>query len=317
MNLKIIKFGIIALLVSLGQAGEFQKVGTTGFVFLELPVTARYMSMGESGISMPFSAVEGLFVNPALITFSEQKTAAIISYSEWYVETSHQALGIVRDLGSIGTIGLQVVYFDFGEMQRTRNPGINDYGSYVNLGTFTASAYSLGFSYAKKLTDNFSFGTTVKYVRETIDVYFADNFITDIGFIYFTGYKGLRIGTFLQNFGLESVYADEKFRMPQQLKMGISGEIWGNYQSPYHLTLITEAIHPSNARERIHTGAELMISGALLIRGGYKFGYDEENWTAGIGLKFEYVAKQFNLVLGYMPHKHLGSTYRYSLSMEL
>jgi len=40
-------------------AEEFQKTGTTGFTFLNLPVSARYAAMGETGISMPNGQADG------------------------------------------------------------------------------------------------------------------------------------------------------------------------------------------------------------------------------------------------------------------
>jgi hypothetical protein len=46
------------------HAQDFQKIATTGFVFLELPVTARSVAKGETGITMTDAAAEGLFNNP-------------------------------------------------------------------------------------------------------------------------------------------------------------------------------------------------------------------------------------------------------------
>ncbi|MBN2088590.1 hypothetical protein JW964_03210, partial [candidate division KSB1 bacterium] len=67
---------------------DFQKIATTGFVFLELPVTARSVAMGETGITMTNAAAEGLFTNPALISLAPQRMSANVSYADWYVETT-------------------------------------------------------------------------------------------------------------------------------------------------------------------------------------------------------------------------------------
>jgi hypothetical protein len=225
---------------------DFQKIATTGFVFLELPVTARSVAMGETGITMTNAAAEGLFNNPALISLSPQRLSANVSYADWYVETTHQALGLVYTIPQFGTIGFQAIHFDFGEMEKTINPSRDQTGSYISLGTYSAGAYAIGISYARSLTDKFSFGSSLKYVRESIDVYHAENVVADIGFLYQTGFSSLRIGAFLQNFGLESKYAEEKFKMPQQLRLGISGEVWGSMASPNHITLLAEAVHPND-----------------------------------------------------------------------
>ncbi len=295
---------------------DFQKIATTGFVFLELPVTGRSVAMGETGITMTNAAAEGLFTNPALISLAPQRMSANVSYADWYVETTHQALGFIYAIPQFGTIGFQAIHFDFGEMEKTINPSRDQTGSYISLGTYSAGAYAIGISYARSLTDKFSFGSSLKYVRESIDVYHAENVVADIGFLYQTGFNSLRIGAFLQNFGLEAKYAEEKFKMPQQLRLGISGEVWGSIASPNHITLLAEAVHPNDADERIHLGLEAMISNAIVLRAGYKLGYDEENLCLGGGLRFAVADKRFGFDVGYMNHEFLDMSLRYSLVVE-
>ena len=58
--------------------------------------------------------------------------------------------------------------------------------------------------------------------------YSANNVIMDLGFLYMTGIHSLRIGAFLQNFGLDTKYIDQKFKMPQLMKLGVSGEVCGD-----------------------------------------------------------------------------------------
>ncbi len=307
---------VCAFVVS-GFAQDFSKVGTAGFVFLEIPVSARYQALGETGISMKDFGSEGIFVNPALIEYSENPVSLNATYAKWYVETDHMAAALSYRWTGIGTIGFSVVHFDFGEITKTRNPTIDDVGSYIKLGTYMAGAYAAGFTYARRLTDQFSVGTTLKYVRENIDIYSADNFVVDIGFIYLMGFENLRIGAFLQNFGLETVYANEKFRMPQLLKMGLSGELIGDLTKNEHLTVLAEAIHLSDANERIHLGLEGVLLNSIFLRAGYKFGYEDEDYTLGLGLQFIYDMKKFRLDFAYMRHAYLDDTLRYTLVMEL
>lgn len=315
---KISLYLLIVLCFSTGANGqEFQKIGTTGFVFLEMPVLARSVGLGETGITLPDAEAAGLFLNPALIALSQNRAAMNITYADWYVETTHQAFGLIYKIPLFGAIGLQAIHFDFGEIDKTINPSASEIGSYIDLGTYSAGAYALGLSFGRSLTDKFSFGASLKYVCETIDVYHADNVVADLGFLYLTGFRSLRIGAFLQNFGLEAKYANEKFKMPQQLKMGLSGEVWGAISDGNHLTLLAEASHPNDADERIHLGAEAVLLNALILRTGYKFGYDEENLCIGGGLRFVIADRKIGMDFSYMNHKHLDSTLRYTLNMEL
>ncbi|MBN1153988.1 PorV/PorQ family protein [candidate division KSB1 bacterium] len=317
------KYGIVlfaslflVVLSSTALAQEFQKIGTTGFVFLELPVTARSVAIGETGITLVDAGAEGLFLNPASIALSKSRFAFTASHADWYVETTHQAIGMIYQIPLFGTIGIQSIYFDFGEIERTINPSQDQTGSYVSLGNYSAGAYALGLTYARSLTDKFSFGASIKYVRETIADYSADNFITDIGFLYLSGFGSLRIGAALQSFGLEAKYADEKFKMPQQLKMGMSGEILGSLDGPHRLTLLAEAVHPNDADERIHIGTESVIAHSFVLRAGYKFGYDDEDLCLGGGLKFLALGTKVRFDFSYMNHDRLDTTIRYTLATE-
>ncbi|MBN2354819.1 PorV/PorQ family protein [candidate division KSB1 bacterium] len=297
-------------------AQEFNKVGTSGFVFLEIPASARFAALGEAGVTMLDAGSEGLYVNPALTALGNQRFTLNVSYANWYVETQHQAVALTYRVPVIGTFGLQAIYFDFGTIEKTINPTLSQTGSYISLGEYSAGAYAVGLSFARQLTDRFAFGASVKYVRENIDTYHADNVVTDIGFVYLTGFHSLRIGTFLQSFGLETKYAGEKFKMPQQLKMGLSGELLGNMAAANRLTLLAEAVQPNDNDGRIHMGMEGLLLNALYLRGGYKFGYEHENLCLGFGLAFNSTFGRMRCDFAYMKHKSLDQTMRYTLAME-
>ena len=66
----ILLTGSLILTLLKVQAQDFQKIATTGFVFMELPVTACSFAMGETGITMTNAAAKGLFTNPALISLA-------------------------------------------------------------------------------------------------------------------------------------------------------------------------------------------------------------------------------------------------------
>jgi len=308
---------ILLILAAVLPAQDFSKVGTTGFVFLNIPVSARYVGLGETGITLPDAGAEGLSMNPALASLSEKTLSAQLTYASWYVETTHQAAGVTYNRPGLGTIGLQVIYFDFGEMAKTRNPFPTEGGSFVDLGTFSASAYSIGLTYSRRLTDLFSFGGTVKYVNETIDTYSADNVVVDIGFLYFTRFHSLRIGAYLQHFGLEAKYLEEKFKMPQMLKLGASAEVWGERGEDTYLTVIAEAAHPNDISEYVQLGLEQVLWSRFVARAGYKFGLEDENLSLGGGLRFDFKGRNVRFDFGWMQHDYLDSTMRYTLMMEL
>ena len=320
MNRFQLKIALLLLLttgVGLAIGGEkFTKVGTTGFVFLEIPVSARSVALGETGIGLMDAGVDGLFFNPALIATQNQRIAVSATHSDWYVGTTHQALATTLQASSFGTIGFQIINFDFGIMTKTRNPTSQEQGSYVEMGSYSAGASAIGLSFARFLTDRFSFGTTLKYVQENIDVHKADNVVIDIGFLYLTGYGNLRIATCLQNFGLETQYVSEKFKMPQKLTLGMATEIFGDPNDARHVTLMLEAVHPNDIGEHLHLGLEGVL-GVLQLRTGYKFGYEDEGLSAGLGLNTKLGLRELKMDFSYANHRYLDTTMRYSIMIGL
>ncbi len=321
-------FIICMFLTSISEiraAEDFNTTGSTGFVFLSLPVSARYVSMGETGITLENSNADGLFINPALGARVDRTNNLSLIYGNWYMDTGHHALAFLRKFPLIGSFGLTINYFDFGSIQKTRTItsselstlGPEDNNIYRDLGSYSAYGLATGLAYSRFLTTNFSFGANLKYVRETIDEYFTDNLLVDIGFVYNTGIGPLRVGAYLNNFGLEAEYVDEQFKMPQKLILGISGEVFGSLKEPTYLTLLTEAIHPNDAAERVHFGLEARIADLLFLRAGYKYGYEFENVTVGLGAKFVYHAIPYKFDLSYMNHTYLEHTIRYTLSMGI
>ncbi|MBN1540521.1 PorV/PorQ family protein [candidate division KSB1 bacterium] len=317
------RFGFLAILLWCGLIGldtvhgqEFRKSGTSGYVFLEIPASARSVGLGETGLTLTDAGAEGLFTNPALIGFNQKRYSLVASHANWYVETAHQALGLTLALTRIGTFGAQIIYFDFGSMERTQTVLPGQEGTFISLGTYSAEAYAVGLSFARQLTDKFAFGSSLKYVREAIAEHHSSNAILDIGFVYLTGFNTLRIGTFLQSFGLEAKYADEKFKMPQQLRLGLSGELWGDLAADNRLTLCAEAVHPNDAGERIHLGGELQLLDVLILRGGYKFGYNDEGLCAGVGMRLNSSAGALRIDFAYLKHDKLDTALRYGLVME-
>ncbi|MBN2279335.1 MAG: PorV/PorQ family protein [Candidatus Marinimicrobia bacterium] len=326
MKQKLKRLLIFLLVLASVVAGkDFNTTGTTGFVFLNLPNSARFASMGETGITMNGAGADGIFVNPGLLARARNHTDLTVTHGQWYGDTQHQSMAIMQKFGNMGVLGVSLNYFNFGEIAKTRtvfpaeisNITAGDNNLYYDLGTYTAGAYALGLTYSRFLTLDFSFGATAKYVREMIDEHDADNILLDLGFVYNTGVGSLRIGTFLKNFGLEAEYVNEQFKMPQRLVLGISGEVFGTLESANYATLYIEAIHPNDAGEHIHVGIENKLLNVLFLRGGYKFGYDHENLTLGLGTDFVFKARHLRFDLSYMNHEYLEETLRYSLSMEL
>jgi len=73
----------------------------------------------------------------------------------------------------------------------------------------------------------------------------------------------------------------------------------------------------NDADEQYNLGAEYVFNGAIALRGGWKFAYDEENFTAGFGLKMhDVMGFSGNLDYGYNNFIDLPGTHSLTLAVD-
>jgi hypothetical protein len=177
--------------------------------------------------------------------------------------------------------------------------------------TFTCSDIVSGITYANSFTEKFSFGLTVKYLREDLDEYAVNGISVDLGSIYNTGWKNLTIGMALRNFGPDMKYeldndgdgqldedpfdlldndgdglidedkAEVGFKIPMNFSLGVSVDLYRkDGQSLIGSLQLDNCVDRS---ETYNAGFEYKL-GTFKLRGGYQFGYDAASYTGGFGL---------------------------------
>lgn len=295
---------------------ELRKVGTTGMPLLELPLSPRTSALGDIRASDADAGADGLFNNPASLSRAEARHMVTANHTQWLVGTSIQSVGYVYNAGNAGSFGLSVARLDLGSMQGTRNAVEGQLGGYVVTEMFSAESVALGVSYSRQLTDRFSFGGTARYVTERIDIYDANAIVADFGMLYDTGFRSLRIGALLQNFGTDGRYLEDPFKMPITFRLSTAMEVIGQPGAPNRLTISAEALNPNNDRQHLHVGLEYALVDALSVRGGYKFGYDEESVALGVGLSVP-GARGLGVDVSYVPFNRLGTTLGFGLRTSL
>lgn len=293
----------LALLLAAAPASA-QKVGTTSFQFLKVMPSARGTAMGEAYTSLAEDA-EALFWNPAGIatTTGHSVTATHIPY---LIDTRLTSIGYAFDAGGLGQVGVQVQSVDYGDIAETRaeNLGFNPDGTYnpgLTGNTFGPSAFAVGVSYARNLTDRFATGITAKYVYESLydgDVSVggadvstsAGAALFDVGIKYATGYRSLDIAMAVQNFGPEVTFVDESFSAPLTFRLGATGDLMGPdgmlmQDDTNRLTVAYDLLQPNDYDQQMQFGAEYAFADVLSLRAGYKLNYDVEGFTFGAGLE--------------------------------
>jgi len=285
------------------RLGE-QRVGTSAMTFLKIGVGARAISMGGSFCAISDDA-SSLYWNPAGLVQIEGNEA-IISHIQWPVDIQFDYAGYVHQVSNVFAIGASVGLLYTEDMEVTNEYHPNGTGEYFSFSDFVSAI-----SFSVKMTDRFSFGTSVKFVQENLADLTMTGYMLDFGTFYRTGYKSLRIAASLRNFGsdvrpsgsyikstktgslVENNYS--AFSPPTNFTFGAAMEV---YETEINrATVSLQMNHPMDNAEISVIGGEYRYRKFLSLRSGYRFDYSESNWTFGAGA--EIPLGKFNLKVDY------------------
>lgn len=309
MNRKILIILLaLFLAVGVGYCREVQKVGTSSLQSLKISSSVRAIGMGDAYVAVA-DDIQSIFWNPAgLIHLGG--AAAIFSQINMPAEIQFNSLAVAEKLSKDRVLGLHVIAMNTGDMkvrtwQRPDGTGEN----------FVAYDIIGGVSYAQRLTDRFVFGINLRLVTTGIDDITFTSALGDVGFMYQTTLRTLKLGFAVQNFGPDIDYDGEYFDWldkgrrdrpevqkndyhgappPTIYRIGLGADLFEmtGIQAPENIggLISFEMSHPNDNRERLNLGLELAYMEMIFLRGGYKmryknqFGYDEERAACGFGI---------------------------------
>jgi hypothetical protein len=201
-------------------------------------------------------------------------------------------------------------------------------GRFVNV-----SNTLIGLTYAKILTDNFSFGLSSKWAHEGIGDVRINNFLFDLGLTYDIGIKHARFGVAFTNFGLNVSPTGEvnMLNLSGDVIKTSFGEVSapgmfriGGAFDPIHskkqiLTLLAQLNHPTDNNETFAVGAEYGYKRLLFARTGWEFGSDEAYTfpTAGLGIRLPRKFGDFRFDYSLVTKSRMGNSHRLSLLFNL
>lgn len=306
--------GIAQLLPNLGG----QRTGTSSLQFLKIGNGARGTAMGETFVAVA-DDISALQYNPAgLVLFKEN--GITFSHTEWFVDTRLEYFGGVMHFGN-NALGLSVTSLRTEDMKVTTEIQPEGTGDY-----FRFSDIAMGLSYSRKMTDQFSFGATVKYVQENLGELTTKTVVGDLATYYKTGLGTSRFAVVISNFGsqvgpsgsvnlIEGRVADnfQKFPPPTLFRIGFAFEPWMNERN--RITTSIQLNSPNDNAEFLNVGAEYAYKDFLYIRGGYKFNVYAESFSAGAGMKFPISFARTNLDYSIAKYKELGYAQRLSMNI--
>ncbi len=318
---KILLIPLFHLLIINLAFAERTKVAQVGMQFLKIGVGARAVGMGEA-CSVSLNDLSTIFWNPGGLALVDASSLALYQ-TNYMCDIKHYALAGVYDFKNYGTVGVSLIYMDYPTLTATRPPQSWELGQPVQiLGEFQISEFAVGLAYSRRVTDKLTIGGQMKYVLQDLggsdiilsnifdpadptnivgyETTHVDNHVSVLGFdfgsVYFTGFKSLRFGMVVQHFSKDIKFKSvsdkqhEPFSLPLTFKLGLAMEItdlWSEQNATHKLTFSTDLLHPRDYTERVHIGLEYWFKDLLALRGGYKFNYDAESFSGGVGIHFQ------------------------------
>lgn len=318
--------------LSISVYAQYSNLGTAGAQFLQIPIGARNAALGSAVVGVIDDA-SSAFWNPAGLA-NVHSTSLHFSFFNWFKFFDVNAFSLAKNFSDFGTIGVSILVLNMDKMEITTEFEPNGTGRY-----FDAQDMAIGISYARNLTDRFRFGITAKYVYQRIWNEVANGVAFDVGTQYTLDFNNLTIAMSMTNFGPDlnmtgedlnvihdknttlplnrlspARFVTDDYPLPLHFQVGIAMDL---FKSEFVSSKIGfDASHPNDNKERLHFGTEFTFFDLLSIRGGYKYNYDDENFTLGGGVRtvfddfkiaFDYSFSAFNI----LPNVH-----RISLNLE-
>ncbi len=302
-----------------------QRAGISGLSFLKMEVSPKSDAMGGAQLTAHGDPYATNW-NPAGLTeLTQTSFAASDKLLPGGVHSSF--LSGVFPTENNGIWGGSITMLSTGEMKKRTAYQPKGTGE-----TFSAYNMAVGLSFSRRLSDRFSLGSRVQYVREQLAEFSANTAVVDLAFMYQMDVQDIRFAVALKNFGPNSTIDGpfdktpppvngnqnnlSEFPTPTQFQMGVSMRIFenGNQLMRGHLQLN----HPNDNSENLRLGVNYHLNQVLFVRTGYKVPNDEQPLpTAGIGLKTHVGRHPLQVDYGIVNRKYFGMMHNLGLNFKI
>ncbi len=276
-------------------AGFFSdSAGVNGDKFLVIPLNARIVSMGESGVAV--SGTDFCEYNPASICgqepvfqFSHLNYFEGLTLSQFRFFFRFETLDYSGNKAMVHFVGFSVKNFSASDEERDGITGAVG-------GSFGVKNQSFEGIYATRLNKVY-FGIGIKSVTEKISNFSSDGFLVDSGVVVPLG-KIVNLGCSMRNLGKSF----DSGKSPLALRVGLSA-IFSSFLAVADLEKI------SSEKTSLSTGLEYRFDlFSFRVGCGYR---DFLLPAAGFGIVFKNIIFDY----AYSYHKYLGENHYFTVSL--
>jgi len=314
------------------------------YSFLNLPNSARVMSLGGRSIATRDDDVTMGYQNPGLINKSMENNLAL-TWVDYFSDIHYGFAAYSFGVKSLGTASTSIQYISYGTFDRADETGFID-------GTFTAGEYSINTAFARPIDSLFSIGVNLKTIISSLESYRSFGMAFDIGASYLSKDKLFEGGVVFRNLGYQfkSFVSGNRESLPFEIQLGISRRLkhvplrfsfvahnlqrpdltWDDPRNPERQvdpltgdTIVNKISTADKIMRHAIIGGEFNITNGLAIRVGYNYQRRQEMKIAsrlgtvgiswGIGIK----VYKFSLAYARSAYHLAGSPNQITLSAKL
>lgn len=228
------------LLVGLSICKGLSQIGGNSvFQFLNLAQSARTTALGGTQITTVDNDISLGIQSPSLLNES-MHTSLSINHNFHLADITYGFSAFGYHFSKIGlSTMIGATYLDYGEFKRTDELG-------NILGNFGGKDVALILGASRKLNERMNLGSTLKWIRSTIDIFSSNGISLDLGLTY-QNPDNLTITTFvIRNLGLQfSSFYENREPFPFDVQIGTSRKL---KYLPLRLSVVIHDLHKWNLR---------------------------------------------------------------------
>lgn len=298
---------IVLILISTGRAGD--RSGTVSELFLKIGTSARAIGMGGAQVAIA-EGVSSIAYNPAgIVGVGNYGFAA--TYTAWLADMQHSFAGVVKNIPGVGAVGASVTLLTTNDIVETTPSSPEGTGS-----TFRATDYAFSLAFGRQVSEQFRVGVNGKIIQSYLfnKQLGASTFAFDIGTLYDIPILQSHVGVSLTNIGKDVKFINETYSLPTALRFGVLVDVLKDASNSFVTTL--QIARLNDADEQYNFGTEYTFNNMVALRGGWKFAYDQENVTAGFGVRLNSLGFNSMIDYGYNNFKYLPGTHSFTFEMQ-
>ena len=297
------RYLILALLLTLSVSVLADNNSSDGLALLKNDHSARAAGMGGAFVSIAGDANASAY-NPAGVVSLPEATFSFGHTSLWEnvrLESGFFAKDIAKNWYWL--VGLRFATIDDLELRMTPSTEPD--------AMFDAHDISMKTGFAWQVKPDINVAIAAGWFLEEIEGWRGTVFNLDAG-LQWKALQNINLGAAVNNLGndfhLEKAGAvdSDNISLPTTYRFG------GSYQYDKYLGAVDVVILDDKAH--LHLGAEGHPHEYLMLRGGYMFGYDTKNFTAGTS----FVHRNITVDYGFVPFtSNLGTSHLFNITFSL